>query len=284
MLCQAKSEWSPFNNKLRADSPDAQDSSGLYPIIGSAVISTSLSKHWEATVELIQANTNDRLLNIQIFTELLRRIRSLCTERFINHLAIFDIDDESQNWYRDFFRLAGFNRCRCHISAGMTLQLGTWNCLASREAFQWELLTVYERVRIWLAEGRCTKALLDSVASGEAVEVERKHFQDLLAQLKNENHSEFTRMGMELTRRCQVRSQNSRQNCVRTSAVSKGRSWKPRTKFLPFGKYWYSQRTSMKVMDRSGLGVVKRRRWSCNTRGKCLQRTLRSYNRPDWLL
>ncbi|KAF6218388.1 hypothetical protein HO133_005735 [Letharia lupina] len=55
-----------------ANSPDAPFTLDQSPIIGKAVISTSFSKHWEATIELMQANTNDRFLNMQIFAGLLR--------------------------------------------------------------------------------------------------------------------------------------------------------------------------------------------------------------------
>ena len=232
----------------------------------------------------MQADTNDRLLNIQIFAELLRRIRKICAQRFIEHLAIFDIDDGPQNWYRDFFRLAGFSRCRCRMPAGIPLQLESWNCLASREPLEWKFLTVYEKVRNWLAEGRCTKALLDSVASGEAVEVERRHFQNLLAQLENERLSEFSRLGTEFTRKNQLRSQKAGRDCVRISAVSKRSCLKPRAEVVFLGKHWYSQRTVMKGMGGLVFGVVKKRWSSRNTRSKDLWHTRRFYDRPAWVL
>ena len=214
----------------------------------------------------MQANTKDRLLNIQIFAELLRRIRGICAQRFIEHLAIFDMNDGSQDWYRDFFRLAGFSRCRCRVPAGIPLQLESWNCFASREPLEWKFLTVYEKVKIWLAEGRCTKALLDSVASGEAVEVERRYFQKLLAQLENERLSELTRMRTELTGKYQLRGQKAGRDCPRTLAVSKRRCSKPRTEVVSLRKHRYSQRTVMKGMGGSVFVVVKEHWWSRNTR------------------
>lgn len=145
-------------------------------------------KKLEATIELMQANSGHRFLNMQIFAGLLGCVRKICIGRLIGHLAIVEIEDVSQHWYRDFFRLAGFHRCRCQSSAGSTLQPETRNCLSSSELLDIESSTVNETVRIWLAEGRCTSALLDSVASGEAAEVERKYFHDLRAELQDEKH------------------------------------------------------------------------------------------------
>ena len=50
---------------------------------------------------------------------------------------------------------------------------------------------VCETFRTWLAEGRCSSGLLDSIASGEAAEVERKHFHKLLAEASNARHPQI---------------------------------------------------------------------------------------------
>lgn len=156
----------------------------------------------------MQANTNDRFVNIQIFAGLLRCIRRICNERLIGHLAIVDIEDASQSWYRYFFKLAGFSHCHCQDSAGSTLQLENRVCLAWRESSQQDISTAYEMVRIWLAEGRCKSSLLDSVASGEAAEVERKYFHDLLAEMWEEKPSQREQAHTEHTARGQMHSQD----------------------------------------------------------------------------
>lgn len=134
----------------------------------------------------MQANSNNHFLNLQIFAGLLKCIHKICMERFIGHLAIVDIEDVRQLWFRDFFRLAGFRRCHCQTSDGDALQLETWNCLALRESLDPESSIAFDKFKVWLAEGRCTEALLLSIASGKAAEVERKHFHDLLAEAEKE--------------------------------------------------------------------------------------------------
>lgn len=183
----------------------------------------------------MQANTNDRFLNIRIFAGLLECVRKICVERLIEHLAIADIQDVSQSWYRDFFRLAGFYRCRCQSSASGTLQLETRNCLSLRRSLDKEWPTVYKMVKIWLAEGRCTRALLDSIASGEASEVERRYFHDLCAELNSENHSQSAQAHKGFKARDQARRQSPWQEYI-------GRSAPPRRKTLRSGAEAFSSR------------------------------------------
>lgn len=206
----------------------------------------------------MQANTNDRFLNMQIFAGLLRCIRKICMERFIGHLAIVDIDDISQNWYRDFFRLAEFSRCYCRASNGNTLRPENWNCLASRKTPLEDFSAVYEKVEIWLAEGRCTKALLDSVASGEAAEVERRYFHDLLAEIREEKQAQMGRAQIERTIRDQMRSQKSWRETVRTSKAPSKKTVKPRSQILSSSKHCSTQDKVVKNTGGSAFRGTKK--------------------------
>ncbi|KAM0798988.1 hypothetical protein BDR22DRAFT_348043 [Usnea florida] len=197
-------------------------------VIGKAFIRTSESRNWEASLELIQADTAQGFLTIEIYAGLLRCICDVCNERHISHITMPDVEPVSQTWYRDFFRLAGFHRCQCPSpSAGSSIQQDSdqnRNCLSSfsssassswrrvpedeeaslRRASEtirawlvkgrsWSALddeeatfsNVCKTFRTWLAEGRCSSGLLDSIASGEAAEVERKHFHKLLTEAIN---------------------------------------------------------------------------------------------------
>ncbi|CAD6567228.1 MAG: hypothetical protein ASARMPRED_000553 [Alectoria sarmentosa] len=236
--------------------PDAHASVDQYRIVGKAIISTSISRHWEATIELMQANTNDRFVNIQIFAGLLRCIRRICNERLIGHLTIVDIEDTSQSWYRYFFKLAGFSQCHCQDSAGSTLQLENRVCLAWRESSQQDISTAYKMVRIWLAEGRCTSSLLDSVASGEAAEVERKYFRDLLAEMWEEKPSQREQAHTERIARGQMYSHRPWQEPVTMSTAPRRKAKKPGSESLSLRKHWFSQDVAVKSMGSSALRAM----------------------------
>lgn len=182
-------------------------------------------------------------------------------ERFIEHLAIIDIEDTAQDWYRDFFRLAGFSRCNCQALADSTLRLANWNCLASRKSPFEDFSTVYEKVKIWLAEGRCTRALLDSVASGEAAEVERKYFHDLLAEIREEKQAQRGRAHKERTTRGQTHGQRAWRGTGRTSKAPTKLIVKPGSEVLSSKSHWSGQ--NMVVKSTSGAafkGTKKHKR------------------------
>ena len=168
---------------LRADPPpNAQPVPKEDLVIGKAFIGTSGSRVGEATLELMQADTPQGFLNIEIFAGLLHCIRGICAEKRISHLTMSDVEDVSQ-WYRDFFRLAGFHRCRCPSpSAGSSIQQRSdrnQNCLSfhfstssysssSRRVLEDEeasLRRASGTIRAWLAKGRHPSALDD----GEAI-------------------------------------------------------------------------------------------------------------------
>ena len=213
----------------------------------------------------MQADTNDRFLNVQIFAGLLSRIRRICIERLINHLTIVEIEDLSQTWYRDFFRLAGFYRCRCQSSAGSTLQLEARNCLASTETLARHFASVYETVSMWLAQGRCTRALLASVASGAAVGMELGRFHDLLAELENEEHYEGAQARSAFRARDRSRSQRSWQDCVKRSAEQRRKVLRPGSKVSSLKKNWSSQDSVVRSIEGSDFRVRKKRRQTPNT-------------------
>lgn len=225
----------------------------------------------------MQANTNDRFLNMQIFAGLLRCVSKICIERLIGHLVIVDIEDVSQKWYHDFFRLAGFYRCCCQSSAGSTLELEARNCLASRQSPDRNFSIVYERLRTWLAEGRCTAALLDSVASGEAVEVERRYFHDLLAELGKERRSQSAQMRGEFIARDQTRSQRPWQKSVGRPVAPRSEALKPGTKTFSSRKHWCSQDTVVKSVGGPALGVREKRKRSQNTQQEGFRRTRKAH-------
>ena len=134
----------------------------------------------------MQADTAQGFLNIEIFAELLHCIRGICTERHISHLTMSDVEDVSQTWYRDFFRLAGFHRCRCPSPlSGSSIQQHSdrqRNCLSSYfstsypsssssssrrvpEDEEASLRRVSGTIRAWLAKGRCPSAFNDEEAT-----------------------------------------------------------------------------------------------------------------------
>ena len=221
----------------------------------------------------MQANTNDRFLNMRIFAELLRCIREICAERLIGHLAMVDLGDESQSWFRDFFRLAGFRRCRCQGPARGAPQPEPRNCLASKGSLERDCSTACERLGAWLAQGRCTRALFESVASGEAADVERRYFRDLLAELKDEKEKGdgkvSHRVGARTGVTARMRRHRSWPNVVRRLAGPR-RAGKPEAGFSSLRKARFSQDTGIKSMRESACRVVKKRKWSGNTDGRLL--------------
>lgn len=206
----------------------------------------------------MQANTKDRFFNMQIFAELLRCIRKICIERFIGHLKMVDIGCVSQKWYRDFFRLAGFSRCRCQSLASSALQLETWNCLSLRKSLNQDFSSMNERTRTCLAESRCTKALLGFVVPGEAAEVERRYFHDLRAELENEDHSQIARLRAKLTTGNRMRTWRDSMNSL--AASRKVLTLKTKT-ILP-AKQSSSKDAVTKGIGGSAYKVTKQRRWS----------------------
>lgn len=208
----------------------------------------------------MQANTNDRFHNVQIFAGLLRCIRKICNERLIGHLTIVDIKDVSQSWYRDFFTRAGFHHCRCQSSAGSTRQLETRNCLALTASLDQGFSTVYETFSIWFAKGRCTRALLDPAASSEAAEVERRYFRDLLAVFENEKISQSAQGHTEIVARDRTRSQSPSQMSVRRSAAPSRKALKPGTNFTSLRKHWSNQDAVDKSIGAPASRVRKKRK------------------------
>ena len=169
---------------LRADPPpNAHPISKQDRVIGKAFIRTSESRNWEASLELIQADTAQGFLTIEIYAGLLRCIRDICNERHISHITMPDVERVSQTWYRDFFRLAGFHRCQCPSpSAGSSIQQHpsqNRNCLSSfssSASSSWRrvpedeeasLRKASETIRAWLANGRFPSALDDEEASAD---------------------------------------------------------------------------------------------------------------------
>ena len=229
-------------------------------MVGRAIISTSLLKHWEATIELMQADTNNRFVNVQIFAMLLSCIRKICTERFIRHLAMVDIEGVSQGWYGDFFRLAGFSRCRCQNLAGSALQLEPRNCLALKESLDQGFSAAYERMGTWLAEGRCTRSLLDSIASGQAAEVERKYFHDLLAEIGDKGPSQGLLIRLKSAVRDSMRTLRPRQKLVQKLAATKTKAQQHQVGVVKPKKQWPSRETTGKGSAASAYKVVKERK------------------------
>ena len=187
----------------------------------------------------MQANAGNRFRNMQIFLKLLECIGEICNERLIGHIAFLDIKHPSQNWYRDFFRLAGFVPCRCQSSASIAQQFGTWSCLVSRNTLAEKFLAVYERTEDWFAEGRCTKTLIDSVASGEASEVERRYFKDLLAELGIEEHPQSAATIIHTEAIVEDTSWSASQSCQSALEMSpvKKRALQPVSKVVPSIKH-----------------------------------------------
>ena len=159
------------------------------------------SRDGEATLELMQADTAQGFLNLEIPARLLRCIHGICTERHISHLKMVDIDHVSQTRYRDFFRLAGFQCCRCPSpSAGSSTQqdpVPNQNCLTfsfctsgrTLDDEEASIKNVPETPRTCLAEGQSKSTLPNSTgASGREIEVERKHSHNVPTALGNGGH------------------------------------------------------------------------------------------------
>ena len=209
----------------------------------------------------MQASTSDRFLNMQIFAQLLRCIREICIQKFITHLAMVDIRDGSQTWYRKFFRLAGFRRCRCQRSTGSAVQVETRNCLGSKQSLDGNSSAVYRTVMGWLVEGRCTSALLASIASGEAAEVERIYFHDLLAKLEKKRS---TQGGSILTSKMandRMHTPKSRLESVQRVAALKTKAQKPQSGPILLRKQWPIQDTVKDGTGDSAYRVTKKRKW-----------------------
>ena len=237
-------------------------------MIGRAIISTSLSKHWEATIELMQADTNNRFANIQIFAMLLSCVRKICAERYIGHLVMVEIEGVSQDWYGGFFRLAGFTRCRCQSSANSVLQLEPRNCLAlMRESVDQGFSAVYERISSLLAEGRCTRSLLESIASGQGAEVEHKYFHDLLAEIGSERPSHSVLMCPKPTVRDPMRTRRPWPESVQRLAATKTKALQHQIGAVTLTKQWPS-REMEKSTAASAYKVVKKRRQSGKVKRK----------------
>ena len=232
----------------------------------------------------MQANTNERFLNMQIFAELLRCIRETCIDRFIGHLAMVDISEVSQRWYRDFFRLAGFSRCHCQCFPSDALQLVNRVCLASRKPMNQNSPAVYEKMRTWLAEGRCTEALLDSVASGEAVEVERKYFHDLLAELQNKNLSQSARMNTNQAAMDQIPSQRPWQESVKRLTAPRRKALGVRTGVMFLRKYWPSQDAVVKSTGGPASRLMEKSNWTRKAKEEGLWHTRKAKDGRKWRL
>ena len=217
----------------------------------------------------MQANTNDRFANMQIFAMLLSCIREICAEKLIVHLAMVDLEGVSQGWYGDFFRLAGFSRCRCQSSLGSALQVEPRNCLTlRRKSLDQGFSVVYERIEAWLAEGRCTRSLLDSVASGQAAEVERKYFHDLLEEIGNERLSQGLMIRPNSTVRGTLRARRPRPNPVQKLAATKTKAKQHQIGAVMLTKQWSSCETIEKRMAASAYKVVKKRKQSWKAKKK----------------
>ena len=209
----------------------------------------------------MQADTNDHFSNMQIFAMLLSCIRKICAERYIGHLAMVEIEGESHDWYRDFFRLAGFSPCRCQSSAGSALQLETWNCLALiKEPLDQGFPAMYERIDTWLAEGRCTRSLLDSVASGQAAEVEHRYFHDLLAEIGGRGPSQDVLMRPKSTVRKPMGTGRPWSKPVQRLAARGTKAHQHQSGAVMLTKQWPSPGMTDKSMVTSAYKVVKKRK------------------------
>ena len=231
----------------------------------------------------MQATADSRFFNMQIFAKLLGSIRTICVERFISHLVMVDTGGVSQGWYRDFFRLAGFSRCRCQSSASSTQQLELRNCLALRESVNGDFSPVYDKVSLWLAEGRCTRTLLDSVASGEAAEVESRHFHDLLAELENERPFQGGIIHQNLAVRDKTSIQKALAKSVQRLAATKAKVQKPRTRNLLLKKKrWPSQDVTKKNAAGSTYKAIKKPKESGKSKENGRWCTRKSQVRQQW--
>ena len=217
---------------------------------------------------------------MQIFAELFKCIREVCIERFIGHLTMVDIGCESQKWYQDFFRLAGFSRCRCQSSASSALQLEAWNCLILRKSLSQDLLSVYDRTKTWFAESRCTKALLDSVAPSKAAEVERRYFHDLRAELENETRSQVAELHSKPTSGDQMLSKRTwRDSMNRVAAPRMVLKPKPKTKIVLPAKQLSSKDAVAKGIGSSAYRVMKKPKCSRKVKKAGLCRTRKARDR-----
>lgn len=209
----------------------------------------------------MQANTKDRLYNMQIFTELLRRIRSICLERCIEHLTMVDIGGVSHEWYRDFFRLAGFSHCRCQSSASRAVQLETRNCVVLRKSLAQDVSSRDERIRTWLAEISCTKEFCDPFAPRKGAEMERRYFHDLQAGLKDGDHSQVAELRAKLVTENQMLSKRARRDSM-NSLAARRKVLKPKTKTVLLAKRSSGKDAVAERIGSSANKVVKKRKRS----------------------
>ena len=179
-----------------------------------------------------------------------------------------EIEGVSQGWYRDFFRLAGFSPCQCQSSASTAPQLEPRNCLALRDSLEQDSSAVYERFRAWLAEGRCTRSLLDSVASGQAAEVEHKHFHDLLADMGEERPSQGVLMRSKSAFRDTMRTRRLWPKSMQKTAATKTKTQQHQIGAAIVTKQWPSRETVGKSMIASAYKVLKTRKQSGRAKRK----------------
>ena len=161
----------------------------------------------------------------------------------------------SQNWYRDFFRLAGFHRCRCQCLA---LQVESRNCLSLRKSVRRESPTIYKKMDSWLAEDRCTESSLDAVATCQATQMERECFHDALKGLGKERRSGGKSVRTEPMNGDPMGGQSRTQESVRRSTGSKGAS-KPRTGAVSLRTQWSKKSEVVKSIGMPGSRVTKHR-------------------------
>ena len=119
---------------------------------------------------------------------------------------------------------------------------------------------MHEIVRIWLVEGRCTKPLLDSAASGEAAEVEHRYFHDLIAVSGNGKFSQSEQSRTEIIARDRTRSQRPWQKSVRRSAAPRRKALEPGTEFMSSRRHWSNQEAVVKSIGGSAARVRKKRK------------------------
>lgn len=196
------------------------------------------------------------MLNTEIFAGLLRCIRNICTERFIEHLTIVDIADGSQNWFRNFFGLAGFCHCHCQRSTSSILQLEPRICVTLRKLPPEDFQTVHKTIRVWLVKSKCTRALLNSVTFGKAAEVERSYFHNLLTEIENGNDARGTQAHTKCKVRAQRQSQRPERESKRTSKVLRRKVSKIGNEVFSSRKHRSSQRGIVKM---SGSAARARR-------------------------
>ena len=194
---------------------------------------------------------------MQIFAALLRCIRHICAERFIQHIAVVDIEHPSQDWFRDFFRLAGFRRCRCGTDRSLELEPRRL-CLRLRKAPGGD-----ETIRRCFAEGRCTRALLGSVAFGEAGEVERRCFRHLLAGFGEGKSGQSTQADTVCVGRDETRSPRSGQEDEKTRVLARKKPVRLESEAFLSKRHRSSKHSGQRSKSEKGaIGVKKARGFS----------------------